>query len=197
MTDIQRIGIYGGTFDPVHNAHVAMARTALEQAQLDLVLFVVSARPPHKNEGPFASPEDRYAMVCAALADEPQMEASRIELDRPGPSYTADTLRTVQKQYPEASLYLILGMDSLIDLPRWRQPDVILHHARLLVVPRPGAWEPPPSLEGHYDVLPFEKTPLSSTRIRARIAAGEPCEDCVPPAVMKMIREKGVYNAVA
>lgn len=194
MGDRQRIGILGGTFDPPHNTHLDIARAALTQANLDVVYFVVSANPPHKRNATCASAEERYALVEAALENEPRMRASRAELERAGPSYTADTLQEFRAAYPDASLFLIIGLDSLVDLPRWREPARILSLAHLLVVPRPGEPEIPSELQGHYTMLSFTETDVSSTEIRQRIASGEPCEDVLPARVAKQIQDRGLYR---
>jgi len=192
----ERIGIFGGTFDPIHNAHMDIARTALDRAQLDRIIFVVSARPPHKHDGPCASPEDRLAMVAAAIAGDNRFEVSRVEIDRAGLSYTVHTLEFMAKSNPGADLFLILGLDAFLDLPKWKEPKKILAHARLLVVRRPNLPEAaPPLLEGHYDVLTFPESVLSSTAVRDRIVSGAPCEDVVPGPVARFIREKGIYRA--
>lgn len=196
MSDPQRIGVYGGTFDPIHRTHVDIARAARDAAQLDRVLFMVAPEPPHKRGEVGTSADDRYAMVAIALADEPGLEASRIEFDRSGPSYTADTLRRLQADFPEAKLFLILGYDSIIDLPGWREPDAILARAHLLVVPRPGAdAEVDPKLTGHYDELPFVPSSISSTAIRRRVAAGEVITQLVPPGVEAYIQKRDLYHA--
>lgn len=192
-----RIGVFGGTFDPIHTAHIEIGRAALAQADLDRVLFVVACVPPHKQDQTDASAEDRYAIVEAALASEPGMEASRVELDRDGVSYTADTLETLHEQHPGAELFLIIGMDSLIDLPRWREPDRILKLARLLVVPRPGEWHAPAELDGKYDVLDFAPVDVSSTDVRARIASGQGLDGALPDAAVKLIRKKGLYGSTS
>jgi len=192
----ERIGIFGGSFDPVHNAHCAIAEASIREAGLDRVIFVVAARPPHKASGTEADAEDRYDMVCAAVKDLPQTEVSRIELDRAGPSYTVDTLRAFQERYPSDRLFLILGFDSLLDLPRWKDYREILAGARPLVVPRLGLDQTVPAeLEGQYDLLPFRATDLSSTELRERIISGLPFADLVPAAVAQLIREKGIYDA--
>jgi nicotinate-nucleotide adenylyltransferase len=191
---VERIGVYGGTFDPIHNVHIQIARAAMEQAGLDRVLFVVSARPPHKRLRHCASPEDRFAMVAAALQDQPGMEPSRIEIDREGPSYTAVTLQQLREQHPNAELYLILGVDSLADLPQWKEPDTILGLAEMLAVPRPGGYSVPASLEGHYRMLDFPEVPVSSTEVRQRIAEGEPLDNLLPPRVKQYILEKDLYD---
>ena len=195
MSNGTRIGVYGGTFDPIHTAHLAIARAALDQAGLDSVLFVVAARPPHKHGNTYADAEDRYAMVQAALAEEPKFEPSHIELDRDGPSYTADTLRQLNRQLPDAQLFLILGMDSLVELPSWRSPETILELAKLLVVDRPGTWEVPALLENRFEMLAFDSVDVSSTEIRQRIADGTGVDDCVPPDVLDIIHARGLYRA--
>ena len=195
MSEQQRIGVFGGTFDPIHEAHVRIARTALKQAQLDTVLFVVAAHPPHKSRRKLqASSEERFTMVCAALADEAGLEPSRLELDREGPSYTAETLSLLQEQHPGAELYLIIGLDSLADLPKWRKPDEILARAHLLVAPRPGEYEIPPEVEGRYTMLEMEPVEMSSTEVRQRAANGEPYGDFLPPPVREYVREHGTYE---
>ena len=195
-TSVERIGLFGGSFDPVHNTHCDIARAALSDARLDRVFFVVAARPPHKTDGLCASIDQRLAMVEAAERAEPRMEASRVEIDRDGPSYTVDTLRHFHREFPDAELYLIIGMDSLLDLPRWREPEEIAALAEMLVVPRPGLDNAgPPELEGRYHMLPFDQTRLSSTEVRDRIASGEAFGELVPPAVERWITEKGIYNA--
>ena len=195
MTEPLRIGVYGGTFDPVHHAHIEAARAARDVAELDLVLFVVAALPPHKRDGVYAPVEDRLAMVHAALEAEPGMVASSVEIKRRGVSYTIDTLDILHAQHPGAELLLIVGQDSLIDLPTWRDLPGILRHARLLVVPRPGTHAAvPQELAGRYRMVPFKETPLSSTTLRAQLAAGEDVSALLPPAVERYVREKGLYD---
>ena len=192
----KRIGVFGGTFDPIHLAHIEVARAARDAARLDKVLFVVSARPPHKKNETQADPEQRLAMVQAAVNGDESFEASRVEIDREGPSYTADTLETLHEIYPEAELFLILGEDSLMDIPKWRHPERILDRARLLVVPRPGFDEEyPPLLQGRFDMLPFEEHEISSTEIRRRLAAGDGSEDLLPAGVRRVIDDEGLYGA--
>jgi len=192
----QRIGIFGGTFDPIHNAHCAIARAALNEAKLDRVVFVVAGNPPHKAAVALASPDERYAMVQAAVADEPAMEVSRVELDRRGPSYTVDTVQQFHRDYPEAALVLIIGYDSLVDFMKWKDPQGILERARLLAVPRPGPVSPvPKELGGHYDLLAFAETGISSTEVRDLIVSGAPYGHLVPPGVEQLIKERGIYRA--
>ncbi len=196
MTAQKHIGVFGGTFDPVHNAHLDIAHAAIKAAELDSVLFVVSARPPHKESETVATPQQRLAMVELELGNEPQLDPCSLEIERPGPSYMADTLDQLQEHYPDAQLYLIIGEDSLIDLPQWKDPERILERANLLVVPRPGLDDLiPESLKGHFIMLPFEEMVVSSTDIRRRIAAGEPTDDCLPQSVRTYIQREGIYDA--
>jgi nicotinate-nucleotide adenylyltransferase len=192
-----RIGVFGGTFDPIHRTHLDIARAAKNQANLDRVLLVVANIPPHKQHNTDASPEDRYALVEAAVAGEDGIEASHLELDRPGVSYTADTLQLLRDAYPQTELFLIIGMDSLVDLPKWREPERILDAARLLVVPRPGEVSIPAELDGRYDMLDFDPVDVSSTGVRARLENGEELDGIVPAPVAKLIREKGLYGSAA
>jgi len=191
----ERIGVLGGTFDPLHNTHCAVARAALDMHLVDRVLFVVAGRPPHKNEGPYATADERYAMVEAALAEESRMEPCSLEIAREGPSYTRDTLAELHRLNPDADLALIVGFDTLLDIPNWKDPDGVLGQAHLLVVQRPGAaGRVPARLEGAYSVLPFEADSLSSTEVRQRVAAGESVTGLVPTAVRNYIKRHGLYQ---
>ncbi len=195
MAQPKRIGVLGGTFDPIHNTHLDMARAAVDAAHLDTVLFVLSARPPHKRDDTVASPEQRLEMLGAALDHEAKFEACDIELRREGPSYMRETLRDLEQRYPGAELFLIVGLDSLLDFPNWKGPEEILERARLLVAPREGDGRGvPASLDGKYELVPFEESDVSSTDIRDRIARGESIDSLVPAAVARLIREKGIYS---
>lgn len=195
MSNPQRIGIFGGTFDPIHQAHLDLAHAALQQAALDEVLFVVSATPPHKRGEVSVDADARYQMVEAALRNEPHMRASRIEIDRDGPSYTSVTLESLAKEYPGARLFLILGMDAVRDLPQWHQPERILEFATVLAARRPEAEDEFPALlMGHCELLDFEERPVSSTDIRARLATGDTVNGLLSPAVLALIEENGWYG---
>jgi nicotinate-nucleotide adenylyltransferase len=194
MTGHEIIGVFGGTFDPIHNVHLNAARTALDQAHLDRVLFIVSARPPHKRDDTVATAEDRLALVRAAIAGEPRFEASDIESGREGPSYTHDTLAQIAKENPGAELFLIMGDDSFAEFPTWRDPRAILAYAKLLVVPRPGK-EPkaPEWMRGQYQILAFNETDVSSTDIRRRVANGDSISQFVPAPVERLIQDRQLY----
>lgn len=191
----KRIGVFGGTFDPIHNAHIDIARAAIDFANLDVVFFVVAARPPHKSGDTYASPEQRLAMVEAALADQSGLQPSSLEIERDGPSYTAETLRQLEDVNHGADFFLILGHDSLIELSGWKDPETILFFARLLAVSRPGERKAvPEGLKGKYDIIPFNETPVSSTEIRQRIADGLSVDRLVPASVLGIIDREGLYN---
>ena len=134
-----RLGIFGGSFDPVHDGHLELAVTCRDQAHLDEVRWIPAASQPLKPDGPFASDDDRCAMLQTANAGQEAMVVSRIELDRAGVSYTVDTLREISAAHPGDSLFLLLGADSLVDLPHWREPVEICRLALPLVVSRPDA----------------------------------------------------------
>jgi len=191
----ERLGILGGTFDPVHCTHLEIARAALRLAPLDRVLFVVAATPPHKRSEVFAAAEDRLVLVQAAIENEARFEACRIELDRKGPSYTVDTIHALRDLNPKAALFFILGQDSLADFPGWRNPSGILALARILAVCRPGVHaEIPPLLAGHVDEIPFPPSAVSSTGVRARLSAGEINLSMLPASVERIIRERKLYG---
>lgn len=191
-----RIGIFGGTFDPIHRAHVAIGRAALNHKALEQVLFVVAADPPHKGAMDLTEVGMRYAMVEAALADEEGLTPCDIELHRAGPSYTVDTVKALRALYPDAEFYLIVGEDSLIDLPNWYHSPRILEEVRLLVLPRPGSdGSQVTKLADDFEMLPFEESFISSTSVRERILAGDAIDTYLPPAVERIIKEKGLYHA--
>jgi nicotinate-nucleotide adenylyltransferase len=191
----RRIGIFGGTFDPLHCAHLDLARAAMQQARLDRVLFVVSALPPHKRGDVCLDAEARYEIVAAALEGMAGFEASHLELDREGPSYTADTLAALQQRYPGAELFLILGMDAVQDLPQWHRPENIVQRATVLAARRPGSQAALPALlRDRVQLLDFVETPVSSTAIRRRLKNGEAVDGMVPEAALAVIEKKGWYR---
>jgi nicotinate-nucleotide adenylyltransferase len=184
-----RVGVFGGTFDPVHVGHLAIALAALESVPLDRVLFVPVRRSPLKDRDPIAGVADRLAMLEAAISGEPRFALSRVELERDGVSYTVDTLEALQ---PEGDLFLILGGDALADLARWRRPDRIRELATLLVAARPGAPEPDPVHRARAFDAP--QLDVSSRELRARAARGLSLRYLVPDAVWEHIRKRGLYK---
>ena len=184
-----RIGVFGGTFDPVHVGHLAIALAALESVPLDRVLFVPARRSPLKDRDPLASIDDRVAMLEAAIANEPRFALSRAELDRDGVSYTVDTLEGLR---PQGELFLILGSDALADLARWRAPDRIRELATILVAARPGA--PEPGAMHGARAFDAPRLDISSRELRARAARGMSLRYLVPDAVWEHIRRRGLYK---
>lgn len=186
-----RIGLLGGSFDPVHLGHLALAEAARDRLALDRVLLVVAAGQPLKPSGPSAPAEDRYAMVRLAVRGRPRLEASDMELLRPAPSYTVDTLREVRAEFPAGTeVLLLLGADALSDFPRWREFPAIRSLARVVACTRPGF-----PLPAGADLLLEAETPdVSSTGIRRRAAAGESLEGLVPEDVAVYIAERGLYR---
>ena len=184
-----RIGVFGGTFDPVHVGHLSIAQAALETAGLDRVVFVPAKRSPLKDRGPFASEADRLAMLEAATKDEPRFAVSRIELDREGPSYTVDTLEALQGQ---GELHLIIGSDAHAEMARWKSPDRVRQLAKILVARRPGAPEPQESSGALFFDAP--SLDLSSRELRARASRGLSLRYLVPDEVWRHIERLGLYQ---
>ena len=219
-----RIGLFGGTFNPIHLGHVQVARDVLHRYQLTAVQFIPSALPPHKTEGILAPAADRFAMACSALADEPALKVSDIEIRRSGPSYTIDTLhRFVAEQPNEPLIYFLVGMDAFLEIHTWKSCRQLFDLAAFIVMTRPRAAEPGQdmktlalqfarkrisdayelSTEGDSLVHPNKQvihlatvTPMdiSSSRIREMIQKGESIHRWVSPTVEAYIESKGLYR---
>jgi nicotinate-nucleotide adenylyltransferase len=191
-----RIGIFGGTFDPIHVGHLVAAVNAKSALHLDRVLLVVANVPWQKaGSRAVSSAEDRLALVEAAVGDVPGLEASRLEIDRGGESYTADTLAELRRVGPGDGLFLIVGWDVAGELASWERHEEIQKLATLVVVNRPGAGRPPgrdaePSRMVEVTVPNLE---ISSTDLRARAANGRPLDYLVPEAAVRCIRARGMY----
>jgi nicotinate-nucleotide adenylyltransferase len=184
---VTRLGVFGGTFDPVHVGHLAIANAALEELALDRVVFVPARRSPLKDRVPLASEADRVAMLEAAIADEPRFEISRVEIDRDGPSYTVETLTTLRS---EGELFLILGGDAYADFDRWHEPQRIRSLAAIVVAARPGA----PGLPEGVRLLDAPLLDISSRELRARAARGRSLRYLVVEAVLRYIEEHRLYR---
>jgi nicotinate-nucleotide adenylyltransferase len=196
-----RIGIFGGTFDPVHVGHLILATESASQLDLDKVLWVVTADPPHKGE--LVSPvEDRLAMVATAIDADPLFEISRIEIDRPGPHLAVDTMRLLHDQFPQDTLVYLMGGDSLEDLPSWYKPDDFVKVCDEIGVLRrpghkidlPGLEKKLPGVNAKVQFIDSALIDISSTQLRAAIAAGKPFRYSLPPDVYRYIQEHGLYN---
>ena len=190
-----RLGVLGGTFDPIHAAHVFIGATARHQLRLDRVLYPVANQPWQKAGRALTSPEDRYDMVAAALDGIEGLEPSRMEIDRGGTTYTADTVDDLRRQHPGAEVFLIVGSDVLADLHTWRRVDELQRATTLIVATRPGAPTAAPALPDWPNVerLDSPLLDLSSTDLRARLGRNEPVDGLVPPAVVRLLAQRGLY----
>lgn len=199
-----RIGVYGGSFDPVHIGHLLLAETARVQQSLDRVDFVPLGTPPHlKNVR--TSSEMRYQMLLAALAPYPEFTVERFEIDSPKVSYTIDTLRYYQERYPQDEIFLILSSETLNDLPNWRFPAEICQTASLIVACRAGY--PDPDFDAlrrfvseervnvfRSQTIAMPSLEISSSAIRTRVAAGQSIRFMTLDGVIKIVQENGLYK---
>jgi nicotinate-nucleotide adenylyltransferase len=192
-----RIGVFGGTFDPPHVGHLVTAVNVRHELGLDRVLLEVANRPWQKEGGRTISPaEDRFALVSAAVASVDGLEAGRIEIDRGGPSYTADTLAELVGRYPDAALFTILGSDAAAGILTWERHEEVIGRSTLVVVERPGAEVARPTgVEWVRVHVPY--LDVSSTDLRARVLDGRPLDYLVPDDVLTEISGRGLYRAVA
>lgn len=197
---MRRIGIFGGTFDPVHIGHLILAEAARESLRAEQILFLPAADPPHKQGDTRLPIEHRLAMLELAIADDPYFAISRVDIDRPGPHYTADTVRILHESYPDAELYFLMGGDSLHDLPTWHRPHEILKYVQLAVMRRTDLVLDPDELEnelpGIMSRVVMIDAPLigiSSTDIVERIQHGRSVRYLVPSAVLEYITAHGLY----
>lgn len=203
------IGIMGGTFDPVHLGHLAIAEAARAALDLERVLFLPAGVPPHKAGGVTAAAEDRVAMVRLAIEGNPAFELCRIDVDRTGPSFTADSVRLIvaaeRAAGREPDLVLIMSAETLAGLPEWHEPRRLLAACRVAVAPRAGHPPPDPAwIETHFPdqaerfvVLDGPRLEISSTGIRERVAAGSSVRDLVPEAVERYIADHGLYQSAS
>ena len=184
---MNRIGIFGGTFDPVHIGHLAIANAALDELRLDRLLFVPARRSPLKEDGPVANAADRVAMLEASTSGEPRFAISRIELDRDGPSYTVDTLQALRDQ---GELFLLVGSDAYAELAKWKDPERIRSLATIVVAARPGA----PNAPHGVHLLDAPMLDISSRELRARAARRKSLRYLVMEAALRYIEEHRLYR---
>jgi len=192
-----KVGLFGGTFNPLHKAHMLVAEKALAQFALSEVIFVPCGIPPHKEVADGVSKEDRYEMVRRAIAGRPRFSVSRIEIDRAGPSYTIDTIRALIGKYPEG-LCFIVGADLLSQIDTWKEPQALLEIVPFIVAPRDGVkkeiFSAPPFDRAEIHFLDMEEVDLSSTWVREAVRKGEEFARFVPPQVTAYIQEHGLYR---
>jgi nicotinate-nucleotide adenylyltransferase len=191
---VARLGILGGTFDPVHVAHLAAAAAARDQLRLDRVLVVVAGDPWMKRGRVLAPAEARFEMVAAAIDGVDGLEASRLEIDRNGPTYTVDTVEALRAEMPHTELFLIVGSDVAASLESWHRVDVLRDAVTLALVDREDA-APTTAPPGWRCVrLHMPRLDVSSTDLRRRIAAGESVDFLVPPPAARVLRGHGLYT---
>jgi len=188
----ERLGILGGTFDPVHVGHIVAAVTVRADRGLDRVLMVPAGDPWQKRGLVVASPEQRLAMVELACRDLVGIDASRVEVDAAGPSVTADTLERLTA--PERELSLLLGTDAAANMPTWRRLEETRALATIVVVERAGEHADPPGPGWRFEHVTIPRLDVSSSEIRARVRAGRPIDGLTPPDVVQFIREQGLYT---
>lgn len=217
-----RLGLLGGSFNPVHNGHLAIARQTRDLLSLDRILFIPAGDPPHKPDGTLASAKDRYEMVRLAVESDPTFAVSGVEISRPGKSYTLDTIRTLQQQYgPSAQLFFLIGLDAFLDFPSWREPATLLNLCSFVVISRPGisfqplatmTLLPEISLESlasldagrivklevpllHQRLICMKLPPnhVSASDIRTRMQRHQPVANLLPPSVESYIIHHHLY----
>lgn len=200
---LNRVGILGGTFDPVHRGHLEIARIALDEADLERVIFIPAGQPRLKSGDPSASPGQRLEMLRLAVDGSPGFEVSDVELRRSGPTLTVETLRELREELGDGvELYFILGLDALLRFDQWVEPERVVELARLLAVSRPGysAFDWPgfysrnPYAEDRVDCLDSTAIDVSASELRVRIASGASVSGLLPAAVEQYIRDNGLYR---
>jgi nicotinate-nucleotide adenylyltransferase len=199
-----KLGVLGGTFDPIHNGHLAIAGEALNKLSLDKVLFVPARQQPLKDRDDITPVENRLRMISLAIKDFPQFALSTVETDRKGPDYTVDTLRILKQQYSDAELYFILGWDSLEELPRWKQPEQIIKLCRIVALTRSTVSRPEikkldseiPGLSQRLVMLDMAPVDISSSDIRHGLRRGLSIQGMVPQGVEDYIIKQGLYKQV-
>ncbi|MDO8568514.1 MAG: nicotinate-nucleotide adenylyltransferase [Dehalococcoidales bacterium] len=199
---VVRLGVLGGTFDPIHDVHLVLAEEVRKRLRLSEVVFIPAGHPWLKLDHPVTAVEHRVEMVRRAIEGRPYFRLSTIEIERPGPTYTVDTLAELRSQLDEQDeIYFILGCDSLTELPPWHEPSRIIQLCRLVAAPRPGhvpdlnALERAiPGISKRVTILDKPVVDVSSSDIRRRVAGGLPINDLVPPAVVRYIQAHGLYS---
>ncbi|MHA6795833.1 nicotinate-nucleotide adenylyltransferase [Pseudonocardia bannensis] len=191
----RRIGVMGGTFDPIHNGHLVAASEVADRFELDEVLFVPTGEPWQKTERRVSPAEDRYLMTVVATASNPRFQVSRVDIDRGGPTYTADTLADLHAAMPDAQLFFITGADALSQILSWRKVDELFTYAHFVGVTRPGYELGDDHLpEGAVTLVEVPAMAISSTDCRERVAQGRPVWYLVPDGVVQYISKRHLYR---
>jgi nicotinate-nucleotide adenylyltransferase len=200
---VNRLGIMGGTFDPIHYGHLVAAEMARSEFNLNKVLFIPTGTPPHKNRGDISAADLRYEMVERAIKDNPAFICSDIEIRRQGPSYTVDTMRVLNGAWPEYELYFITGTDALREIFSWHKAEEILNLIQFIGASRPGfdasdflqhVQEEHPEIQGKIHHLEVPALAISSTDIRHRVKQGQPIRYLLPESVRLFIEKSNLYR---
>ncbi len=199
----RRIGVFGGTFDPIHMGHLILAQETWFQLQLDRVYLVPAGDPPHKQDRRLISVEDRLHMAQLATADIDYVRVSRIDADRPGPHYTAEMVRMIQARLdPRVEMYFLMGMDSLRDLPNWSEAEWLIRNCKLVALSRHDVtldWDllenALPGIGERVVILDMPELEISSQNIQYRVRTGQPIRFLVPRVVDAYIKQHGLYSA--
>jgi len=195
----RRLGVMGGTFDPIHHGHLLTAEEAAVQFGLEQVIFVPTGQPWMKAEREVSPAEDRYLMTVIATASNPRFTVSRIEIDRAGPTYTVDTLRALRELHPEAELFFVTGADAMLEIFQWKDPSELLSLAHFIAATRPGYdlarfESSAPTAHPNVSVMNIPALAISSTDIRQRVREGRPIRYLVPEGVKSYIEKVGLYR---
>nr|WP_279536571.1 nicotinate-nucleotide adenylyltransferase [Cellulomonas shaoxiangyii] len=192
---VSRIGVMGGTFDPVHHGHLVAASEVAARFDLDEVVFVPTGQPSFKQDTAVTEAEHRYLMTVIATASNPRFTVSRVDVEREGLTYTVDTLRDLKAERPDADLFFITGADAIAQILTWKDAGELFDMARFVAVTRPGHALSVAGLpEGRVDVLEIPALSISSTDVRARAGAGEPVWYLVPDGVVQYIAKHRLYR---
>jgi len=196
---VKRLGVMGGTFDPIHHGHLLTAEEALQQFELAEVVFLPTGQPWMKADRVVSAPEDRYLMVVIATASNPRFSVSRLEIERDGPTYTVDTLKELQAERGDVELYFVTGADAMLEIFQWKSAEEALEMAHFIAATRPGydlaAFEQgAPTSHPRVSVMPIPALAISSTDIRERVRDGRPIRYLVPEGVQTYIEKAGLYR---
>lgn len=199
---VNRLGIMGGTFDPIHYGHLVAAEMARAEFKLDKVLFIPTGTPPHKDRKDISEANLRYEMVKLAIQDNPAFDISALEIEREGPSYTVETLRLLRRRWPEHELYFITGSDALLEIFSWREAEEIFTMIEFIGAARPGfdasdfflkVQHEHPETKGKIHYLEVPALAISSTDIRVRVRRGEPIRYLLPESVRLYLEQRRLY----
>ena len=199
----QSVAIMGGSFDPIHYAHLLLGERVREQYNLGLVVYIPNRLSPLKEEQNVSAARDRYAMAELAVSDNPRFAVCDCEIDRPGPSYSIDTIRVLQQRLPaEVEILFVTGADAILELPEWREPDAILSESQVIAANRPGfdlqrmRAVLGPQRASRIELLDIAMMDISSTDIRQRVSQGRSIRYLTPPAVIDYIKRHNLYQVV-